>query len=512
MAAKPRRRLATARQHRILTEDHALMLWLGVHLPAFGLEVATGGMLPAREKPLPASDTDTPAAEEQAAGHASAQPMVLVRDQRVVACNDTARALGIAPGNSLATARSLTPDTLRHLQQNDERESRRLALLADVLYRFSAEVSLVPPGGIVLEVGRSLKLFGNVQALVDQVNTACAELGHQARTRPAATPLAALALARANVPALPQVRLDQLALPAKTVERLGNMGLTTLGQLLTLPRRELAQRFGRDFAAYLERLTGERPDPRPCIQPTRHFAETLHLLEPLRDKAAVQPCMHRLLTTLSHWLIGRQLGAEVLRWTFGTHAARSPETVTRVSMTVRFAQAQRETAAFAAISALKLSATELPEDVLDIRLEAQRLRAWKDQPTTLFPELEGGPARGSPATLVDQLDARLGDGACLRLTTLDRHAPEQAGQSAGLNTRQAAAPAPLGRRPLWLFPAPRPVRVDNLVLLEGPERIQGHWWDNPLSRDYFVAVHRGGTRCWVFVDQTGQWYLHGYFA
>ena len=497
------------------------MLWLGIYLPFFGLEVARQSSPQSPDK-----NDQTPAAG----------PEVLVHDQVIVASNAAALALGIRPGVSLATAQSLAPDALRHFPQNRQHEQTRLTFLGEVLYRFSADVSLEMPDAIVLEAGRSLNLFGNIQALGTQVTDTCKRLGHTAQIRAAATPLAALALARAATSTLPPVVLNRLGLADKVVERFANMGLSTLGQIMALPRRELAHRFGRDFASYLLRLTGELPDPRTCIRPRRQFAQALHLLEPLRDKAALQWPMTRLLEALSQWLISHQLGAEAIDWSFTAHAVH-----TRVSMSVRFARARQEARAFLGISELKLTETELPEDVLSISLQARRLRPWIGQATTLFPDMPSempgmdpvgmGTAshRGDPAEcteLLDQLGARLGEQACMRLQAIDCHAPELAWRPlpAIRNPRQELPPVRPGQRPLWMFTPPRPVAITDLTLLDGPERIQSQWWEGSVNRDYYVANHHNGARCWVFVDQTPdhtpdhtldpepQWYLHGYFA
>jgi protein ImuB len=47
----------------------------------------------------------------------------------------------------------------------------------------------------------------------------------------------------------------------------------------------------------------------------------------------------------------------------------------------------------------------------------------------------------------------------------------------------------------------------------GPERIEDNWWQEPVSRDYYIAADKGGQRYWVFRDRlTQQWYVHGAFV
>jgi protein ImuB len=69
------------------------------------------------------------------------------------------------------------------------------------------------------------------------------------------------------------------------------------------------------------------------------------------------------------------------------------------------------------------------------------------------------------------------------------------------------------------LPRPHPVNAAELQLLQGPERIQSEWWLNSEARDYYIAQHSSGALCWVYCPctifnepQSGEFYLHGYFA
>lgn len=504
------------------------MLWLGVHLPLLPLEIQGG---------------------------TAEAPTVVIDDRgRILLRNTAAVAAGIAAGSTLATAHSILPGVAHH-RRSPERERQRQALLAEALYGFSARVSLAPPAadgdptaGVMLEIGGSLKLFGDAALLARQAAELCRGMGHEVRVRWAATPLAALVLARSDAASLKLVPLRHAAvepqrLTAERVERFANMGIHTLGQLLALPSRGLAQRFGEDLVDYLARLTGERPDPRPCIQPAEHFRADLHLLEPLNSKEALAFPMQRLLTDLEHWLRARQLGSEQLHWHFtGSGSDSRPGGPRNGFMPVRFARAQQSREAFLDITRLQLAEAALPEDVIGLALEARRLTPWSSGSRGLFgslPGLQSAEEAHELGELVDQLRARLGPDACYTLEVKDQHTPERAwsralplrhGRTAsskrpnaparkeqGPQEDQAARPL---KRPLWLFDPPRPVDPGQLVLLEGPERIHTGWWlaDDLReaapghARDYYVARHRGGAQCWVFTDPWERWYLHGYFS
>jgi protein ImuB len=184
---------------------------------------------------------------------------------------------------------------------------------------------------------------------------------------------------------------------------------------------------------------------------------------------------------------------------------------------------------------LQLDSLALPEDVITVSLEAQRLapfapgnRSLFQTPGAITPGAKKsdikhpGVDRSDLSDLVDQLRARLGERACHGIAHDEQHVPEQAwrktlriggGFSGTGKSQTGKSQKDLARpRPFWLFDPPRPVERVELNLLRGPERIQTAWWHKSVFRDYYVARHGGGTHCWAFVDAHDCWFLHGYFA
>jgi len=484
------------------------MLWLAVHFPRLPLEIFTAGQ------------------------HDPAQVFIVLQDNRVAFLNEAARQSGIVPGATLATAHSIQPQ-LEHRHRDPAAELQRLRGLADTLYRFSGYVSLQAPDCVLLEIGGSLKLFHSHQNLAQAALAVCRALGHDATARVANTPWAAIALARAacrqlaDVP-LADAGLELAGVKTDVVERFANMGIYTLGPLLNLPSKSLGKRFGKPLLQYLAQLTGDLPDPREALTPSRRFQQALHLLSPLRDKQALhdpsKSPMQQLAGELEHWLIAHQLGCEALTWRFSSHSSQQ-----QASMLVRFARAKQSAADIMRISELRMEQLELPEEVLSIELCANRLQPWAGRSHSLF-QLAGAPgASDDLSTLVDEFNARLGEGLCCRIEAATQHTPEHAWRAHGTRSASSAGhsrqPAlqshaheaaylqQLHRRPLWLFDPPRRVSSAELELLQGPERIQTHWWQGEAtSRDYYIAQHRSGAECWAFVDHKADWYLHGYFG
>ncbi len=484
------------------------MLWFCVELPDLGLEVC------ARRIP----DEANP----------SAVPTVLVQDNRVIARNATACDAGIALRSSLATAHSICHN-LVHFSRDVAAEQTRLRFLADAAYRFSASISTHEPSAILLEVSGSLRLFGGVYGLKRRLMNLLAELGHHADIGIAHTPLAALALARArenielprwptdkeakahSLKALRRIALRHTECEPELVERFANIGIERLGQIFRLPAAELGRRFGPRLLDYLGRLTGQRQDPRIFITPAASFNAALHFLESISNKEALAFPMQRLAQDQSNWLISRQLGVVRIRWRFAAFNS------VPVAMEVEFAEPQQNKQSLLSISRLKLATLNLPDEVLSLHLTSVQLATWQDASGSLFARSEQ--AHHAPAELIDQYKARLGQDICQGLTLHDDFRPELAWQFVRPNMQAKAQSAPPrhARRPLWLMSEPLPAPRHHFTLLRGPERIDVGWWISadvhaPAQRDYFIAQHANGSRCWVFADAQGEWFIHGYFS
>jgi protein ImuB len=473
--------------------------------------------------------------------------VVVLEENRVCLRNVAAQACGIELGATLATAHSIHP-ALKHMHRDSNGEQKRLNALADTLYRFSGYVSVQAPDCVLLEIGGSLQLFGCHQTLMDAALELCQTLGHYAVGRVGATPWAAIALARARQQQIADVPLSEAGLAlagvdSNVVERFANMGIYTLGPLLNLSGKALGRRFGKALLRYLAQLTGTMPDPRPATTPAPGFTHELHLLAAICDKAdlhehALSP-MQKLSQELQQWLITRQLGCERLEWRFISHHKEA------VCVPVHFAKGKQNAQDFIRVSQLKLEQVELPAEVLAVGLAAKRLQPWSGLSQSLFKSLNESSLNGSGAQgmseIIDEFNARLGDGTCSGLQTVTQHTPEGAWHAvqthklvktkAAKKTRGVkgakSAKSPKGiaavkeagflqqlsKRPLWLFDPPRQVRRTELELLHGPERVQSQWWQGAATRrDYYIAQHRLGAECWAFVDAQSQWYLHGYFG
>lgn len=485
-------------------------LWYGVHLPYLGLEIF--------ERRYP---------DERV------RPTVLMDGKEVSLMNVPAHDAGIAPGSTLATARSIVAD-LRHFNRDLDEEARRLRLLAEAAYRYSPRVGMPAEDCLVLDAGASLKLFGGPEALAASLLALLRRLGHAARIAAARTPAASMVLARAGIPNVASDRsFDALRaaplecagseIEARDIERLANMGIFQFGQLLGLPRDELGARFGVALQNYLARLADDAPDPVRTIVPREKFSSSLHLIESVSDKEALLFPMRRLVSELATWLCAKQLGVRSLTWRFEPLGGDAQD---KCELTAKFADPRLDAKGILAVSKLALENAEVPEEVMSICLAvaaAEPVRPDQIGPADLFGAKKA--SKGLPMELVDLISARLGRDALRGLALSDDHRPEFAWTPRSPNAKRGTPPeGSFHPRPLWLFEPPRPIDIDHFLVLSGPERIESGWWGETVARDYFIAVHGSGAQCWIYVNRRrgearqpedggpGAWFLHGYFA
>ncbi len=339
---------------------------------------------------------------------------------------------------------------------------------------------------------------------------------------------------RATLDALPVFALAAARPFAPTLVRLG---CARLGALRALPRGGVSRRFGAGLLQALDEAYGQAPSGFDWIVLPEQFRLRLEFLGRIEVAAGLMFGANRLLRQLKAWLLARQCGATgvVLHW---EHDLQRRSEAPSGALTVRTAEATRDTSHLARLLAEHLDRTPLAAPVVAITLEAIGVEARPDATPSLLPEDQ---ARGeSLQQLVERLSARLGPDRVLRPQPLADHRPQhtQAWQAATAPRQPRAPtfpafPAALAQQAPWLLRQPLALAQMNgapqwqgpLALLAGPERIEAGWWDDsehrpadPTARDYFLAQSEQAGLVWVYrelrsSEQSKQgWYLHGIYG
>jgi protein ImuB len=453
---------------------------------------------------------------------------------RILLADGAATAAGILPGQTANAALALLP-TLQLEERSVLHEQRALEHLAGWLERFSSFVSIAGHDTLLLEIGGSLRLFGGLRELRQEISHGLRELGFTASPAIAPTPLAAAWLARSGrrvcirdtanlASAVRRLSLACLDWPPALCEALTGMGVTTVGDCLRLPREGFTRRFGAQYLLALDRALGHLPDPRQSWRAPERFCADYEMTEEQTDRALLLNICRELLQAHEQFLLARQLGTQRLRFCF--FHLEGPATELRLGC----ARAERSASHWCELLEIRFDQLVLPAPVIAVRLQGGGTQPLQAASGDLgFQDKAGvAPRRFSINQLAERLVARIGDQSVQSTALVAEHRPQYAWRSQSLladwsSTTRDEPPAYL-ERPLWMLPEPIPLPTDNghpvhqgcrLQLVAGPERLETGWWDEDgISRDYYTAQKPDGRRLWVFRNRTREssWYLHGYFG
>jgi len=495
----------TAQQSFVLAEKPARRLWFCIYLPVLPLQAVSNG-----------NNEEAVAVFEDSDGM-----------RRILLADKKAGAAGVVAGLAVNAALALLP-TLHLVERSLLRERQVLEALAVWAERFTSFVSIEAPNVLLLEIAGSLKLFGGLSQLKQQITTGLEQRGFSAFFSIAPTPLASTWLAKAGRKACIQKEADLtgalgvlpipcLGWPNAINESLSGMGITQVGDALRLPREGFARRFGAVRLLELDRALGRLPDPRHYHRVPERFCSEYELPEEESASDLLLNVCQELLVELERFLLTRQLSVQ--RVLFDFFHLREAAT----HLTLGSVQAGRSIEHWFDLLKIKFEELRLPAPVIVIRLAGGRTQALVAK-TSRFSFDDAGRQQSEPiAHLVERISARIGDTSIHGVTTVAEHRPQYAWALADPAEVPHCAAVPISRRPLWLLPEPRPLTVEQgtpvyqgvLKLLDRPERLETGWWDGDgIARDYYVAVNPAGIHVWVYQDRRSKeaWYLHGIFG
>jgi len=435
---------------------------------------------------------------------------------QIESVNQLARKQGIRPGQSLNTANCLAAD-LQILHCDRELQARVLQQLAHWCYQHASPISLWTPDGLVLEVSGMRRLYGDTGRLWSYLMEGLEAQGFQVQAALGRTPRMARLLARANAGLcseepdrlerqLNTLPISQAELSGPICERLQRMGLQTLEMLLALPARELARRLDPEAIDHLQRLNGHRADPRTYWSPPPLFLRRSDFILETEQVSVLLFPLQRMIEELAQYLLWRQQATDTLTLRLH-HRNRSP-----VPLTIRTAAPEHRHSELMQLCRLSLDRHRLAAPVVALELQVERFLDRSTGARDLF----GAPENQEEAlhTLISRLRVRLGEDAVRFMQPHDDHRPEKGQTPCPERPRKHTTMPEAGpRRPLWLLHSPQPLLETPRQCLEGPERIDAGWWDGEIvQRDYYVAELADHRLAWVFRNNEGAWYIHGWFG
>lgn len=395
------------------------------------------------------------------------------------------------------------------------------------------------PESLWLDISGSEALFGGERGLAESLQTDLARQGIQVRVAIADSWGAAWGISHygdADVSLVPTGRqanwLGSLPVAALRIsetvrQSLQMLDITTIDQLMRLPRASLPSRFGKELVQRLDQALGLAPE---ILVPER-LAEPIiaewPFEEPVTDRQTLDRVCEKLLERVLAVLEERRAGLQEL-------ACHWLGTMTEPSL-LRLVRPTTQKRHLFDLLRLQNERRVFTSGVQGVRMEVVEIGLPPIRQATLFGDETDDKHPRALAELVDRLGIRLGRQAVLRPQVTPDPQPEFACASipwlderASAETEAIASVSRLRCRPLRLFPSPRPLSVQevsteglpsrvnrsSVVCASGPERIEAGWWRGPdTKRDYYRLDLANGVTLWAFIDRdTGDWFLHGLFV
>jgi len=439
-----------------------------------------------------------------------------------------------------------------HLHQ-PEREHAALRALAAWAIRFAPIVAPDPPDGLLIDITGCQRLHGGERRLINAIANNLEWLGFRVRIACASTFACAWAVARfgefdrAVVAesderiAMHPLPIESLRMDASIVEPLREVGVATVGELLRIPRLQLAARYGESLLLRIDQVFGEaietvepvRPVPNPYVE--RAFDG------PVKQMEAIELASRDLLEKLIELLHQNESGLNRLDMFF--ERIDAPD----IHDSIRLAHPGRDFRHLWSVIKPRIENLHLGFGIEHIMFTAAKTSPVAHvqhgvRTGDLLDENRASVER-AVGELTDYFIARLGPDRVSCMRTRESHVPERAAEYVGADLRHGCAcrndipgygHQPTLIRPSRLFPWPLPIEVVSLSpegpllsvrirgeLLEaidtvGPERIADEWWRAAsracpnLSRDYYKVQIVSGRWLWLFRESVSRrWFLHG---
>lgn len=229
------------------------------------------------------------------------EPVAVAAQHRVKACSRAARAGGVRRGMLIRHAQALVPE-LSVVEDNLDRDGRIFAALAAGFDDVAASVEVLRPGLVVADLAAAGRFHGGEDTATEMLIDAASRRGIGAFAGVADEIATAVIAARCSAVVPPggsaqflssqplRVLLAEVALgaDAETVNALGQLGLSTLGEVAAVPATAMSTRFGAR-GTHIHRVARGAPDRRVAPElPAEDLAVAVTPEEPIErvDAAA----------------------------------------------------------------------------------------------------------------------------------------------------------------------------------------------------------------------------------
>ena len=254
--------------------------------------------------------------------------------EKIIAVDEKARTLGIAPAMTKAQAELCSEIALR--PRSALHESSAHAALLDCAQSFSPCVEDTAPDTVLVDLAGMESLLGSLPHISRAISARATQLGLDANVAVASNPDAAQLAARgfAGITVIPPgkeaTQLGALPLPVlftgylegeekksadRLLETLDRWGIRNLRALATLPQVSLSERLGQEGLRLQELARGAASRTLIPVEPPLVFEEAIELEHPITLLEPLAFLLNRLLEQICARLGSRALATQELRLT-----------------------------------------------------------------------------------------------------------------------------------------------------------------------------------------------------
>lgn len=404
--------------------------------------------------------------------------------------------------------------------------------LATLLLSLSPRVGIRSSDGIYIDLTPTAHLFPSEPAVIARLETFFQKKGIVARIAIADDLSTAALLSRKNPHIIPSGESEKalaplpidsllflsnpLSLPTpeetksvtSMIKLFSFLGVSNLGDFARLPSSTITPRFGSFGVDLHRRARGVASLPFRPFEPSVTYREIQALEEPIGMLEPLLFIIKRVLSRLEDQTRKDSSAALKISLFLETEDAQELEIIIPLTRPIR-----RASGWFGVIRE-KLSRLEIPAPLISLTIEISipiRVRGMQ------FHLFDAAEKQQEPLDeLLGRLIAGLGPTVVSAASLRERHRPEKSWEGIPfdpLAKQEKATELSFFPRPTLMVSPPEPLQSQNIVSLQGPERLEGEWWDEGgHARDYFVAQTDGGQLLWIFKDlQKKKLFLHGYF-
>jgi protein ImuB len=342
--------------------------------------------------------------------------------------------------------------------------------------------------------------------------------------------------------ALSDLPVHALRIDSSCISMLGDVGIQSIGALLQLPRRSLAQRFGKFLLYRLDQALGTIEERLHTVTPPRHFESAKVFEPPLINRASITRAIEHLFNALLETLQREERIAKTFSLTISDTTAQS------ITKEFPLAAATSDTKHLAAIITPIIETMTFFGEVREIKLKAKQIEAAYSDQITLGASRDSAHSKRERKELLNSFSVRLGKDRVSLATLHHSYIPERSfSYTSAISSSsyestpvtshtvcEPLVPYTITDRPSILLENPEQIstiamlpdkppsfinwRGAHLKIISGigPERIAPEWWASDLQtgifseRDYFKIQDDCGRWLWVYRNQgTHEWFLHG---